>query len=69
MPLHLQEYFEYLRYQIGDFPISELVSKEMMSFPMNPYLTKKEIFYSPVKELFKEKRKSLCLGYIVTLQI
>lgn len=45
MPLHLQECFEYLGYKKGDFPISEKVSEEIMSLPMNPYLTDKEIEY------------------------
>ncbi|WP_421717210.1 DegT/DnrJ/EryC1/StrS family aminotransferase [Arcobacter arenosus] len=45
MPLHLQECFEYLGYKKGDFPISELVSEEIMSLPMNPYLTDDEIKY------------------------
>jgi len=45
MPLHLQECFNYLGYKKGDFPISELVSKEIMSLPMNPYLSDDEISY------------------------
>lgn len=45
MPLHLQECFIYLGYQKGDFPISEIVSNEIMSLPMNPYLTDEEIEY------------------------
>jgi len=45
MPLHLQECFEYLGYVKGDFPVSELVSHEIMSLPMNPYLSDKEIAY------------------------
>ena len=36
MPLHLQECFKYLGYQKGDFPVSELISSEIMSLPMNP---------------------------------
>ena len=31
--------------EIGDFPISEKVSNEIMSLPMNPYLTDEEINY------------------------
>lgn len=44
-PLHIQECFEYLGYKKGDFPISEIVSEEIMSLPMNPYLTNVEIEY------------------------
>jgi UDP-2-acetamido-2-deoxy-ribo-hexuluronate aminotransferase len=45
MPLHLQECFEYLKYKKGDFPISEIVSDEIMSLPMNPYVSDDEIEY------------------------
>jgi UDP-2-acetamido-2-deoxy-ribo-hexuluronate aminotransferase len=45
MPLHLQECFAYLGYQKGDFPIAENVSDEIMSLPMNPYITDDEIKY------------------------
>lgn len=45
MPLHLQECFKYLGYKKGDFPIAEVVSNEIMSLPMNSYLTDEEIKY------------------------
>jgi len=45
MPLHLQEAFEYLNYKQGDFPVSEKVSQEIMSLPMNPYVSDDEIEY------------------------
>jgi len=45
MPLHLQEAFAYLGYIKGDFPISEVISNEIMSLPMNPYLSDDEIGY------------------------
>ena len=45
MPLHVQEAFEYLNYKKGDFPISERVSNEIMSLPMNPYVRDDEIEY------------------------
>ena len=45
LPLHLQECFAYLGYEKGDFPIAEQVSSEIMSLPMNPYLTDDEIEY------------------------
>jgi len=45
MPLHLQECFAYLGYKEGDFPSAEEVSSEIMSLPMNPYLSDDEINY------------------------
>lgn len=42
VPLHMQEAFKDLGYSIGDFPISELVSKEIMSLPMSAYLSEAE---------------------------
>lgn len=51
MPLHLQECFMYLGYKKGDFPISEIVSNEIMSLPMNPYVIDEEIEYIVVNLL------------------
>ena len=45
IPLHLQECFQYLRHQQGDFLISEKASNEVMSIPMNPFLTDDQIDY------------------------
>lgn len=45
MPLHLQECFTYLGYKQGDFPISERVANEIISLPMNPFLSDTEIEY------------------------
>ncbi len=42
-PLHLQECFRYLGYKVNDFPVSEIVSKDILSLPMNPYLLDIEI--------------------------
>ncbi len=42
VPLHMQEAFKYLGYKEGDFPISELVSKQIMSLPMSAYLSEAE---------------------------
>tara|TARA_B110000003_G_scaffold275948_1_gene320145 strand:+ start:251 stop:1348 length:1098 start_codon:yes stop_codon:yes gene_type:complete len=38
-PLHLQECFKYLGYNKGDFSVCEKISNEIISLPMNPYLT------------------------------
>jgi UDP-2-acetamido-2-deoxy-ribo-hexuluronate aminotransferase len=45
MPLHLQEAFGNLNYKMGDFPVSEKVSSQIMSLPMSPYLTQQEQNY------------------------
>lgn len=55
MPLHVQECFKYLNLKEGDFPISERVSKEIMSLPMNPYVSDEEIEFI-VGSLAKEIR-------------
>ncbi len=45
IPMHLQQCFDYLGHREGDFPVSEKCSKEVISLPMNPYLTNQEINY------------------------
>ncbi len=49
-PLHLQECFRYLGYKEGDFEVAEQISKEIMSLPMSPFLSKNDQD-SIVKEL------------------
>ena len=41
-PLHLQKCFEYLGHNAGDFPVSEKTSNEIISLPINPYITEIE---------------------------
>ena len=41
-PLHLQKCFEYLNYKTGDFPVSEKTAGEIISLPINPYITEIE---------------------------
>ncbi len=45
IPLHLQECFDYLGHSEGDFPIGEKCANEVMSLPMNPFITPEEINY------------------------
>ena len=49
VPLHLQECFKYLQYKKGNFSISEKASKEVISLPMNPFLTKDQVDFIILK--------------------
>jgi len=42
MPLHLQECFKYLQLKLGSFPVAEQLSNEVLSLPMNAFLTVEE---------------------------
>ena len=44
-PIHLQEAYKFLGLKSGDFPVTERVSKEILSLPMYPELTKKQVYY------------------------
>jgi UDP-2-acetamido-2-deoxy-ribo-hexuluronate aminotransferase len=45
VPLHMQECFHYLGYSQGEFTVSEKASKEVISLPMNPFLTRDMVEY------------------------
>ena len=42
-PLHLHPFFTKLGYKQGDFPVSEKLSKQVISLPVHPALTKDEL--------------------------
>lgn len=44
-PLHLQEAFKHLNYTKGDFPVSENVSRNVISLPFDAWKDKEEIDY------------------------
>jgi len=43
LPVHLQPCLRSLGYKKGDFPVSELSSRQVLSLPMYPELTRKEL--------------------------
>ncbi|MBI2029031.1 DegT/DnrJ/EryC1/StrS family aminotransferase [Candidatus Gottesmanbacteria bacterium] len=45
IPVHLVPAFSYLGYKLGDFQNSEYLSKQIISLPFNPYITKKDLNY------------------------
>lgn len=56
IPLHLQEAYSELGHKIGDFPVSEAVSGDILSLPMYPHMKKEEVKYvcDCLKELINE---------------
>ena len=55
IPLHLQEAFQYLNYKKGDFPNSEKIAKEIISLPIFPEMSTRQIKYiiKSMKDFFK----------------
>ena len=43
LSLHLQEVYKYLGYKLGDFPESERAQEEVLSLPMYPELSQKQV--------------------------
>jgi len=56
LPMHLQECYKDLGYKIGDLPVSEKCSKEVISLPIYPELTKEEQTFviDKVREFMKK---------------
>ncbi len=54
LPLHLQEAYQYLGYKLGDFPVSEKLSQQVLSLPMHTELTEEQLIYitSAIREFF-----------------
>ncbi|MGL5082853.1 MAG: DegT/DnrJ/EryC1/StrS family aminotransferase [Microcoleaceae cyanobacterium] len=43
IPCHLQPAYAYLGYKVGDFPVSETLSRQILSLPMYPGLTSAQV--------------------------
>jgi dTDP-4-amino-4,6-dideoxygalactose transaminase len=43
LPPHLQKAYKFLNFKKGDFPISETIHSEVLSLPMGPHITAKDI--------------------------
>ena len=56
-PLHLQTAFKYLNYIEGDFPISETISKEVLSLPMYPEMSENEqkLVIDTIRNFYEKK--------------
>lgn len=55
-PLHLQPVYKDLNFKNGSLPVTEKLAKEVLSLPLHPYLTEKEIDYVifSIKEFYKK---------------
>lgn len=58
IPIHLQKPFRLLGYKIGDYPITETKSKNILSLPMYPEITETEIEYiaRAIKTFYRSQR-------------
>ena len=45
IPCHLQHSYKFMGYKEGDFPVSEMLAKEILSLPMSEQLKEDEIIY------------------------
>ncbi|MGD9685454.1 MAG: DegT/DnrJ/EryC1/StrS family aminotransferase [Desulfobacter sp.] len=45
VPLHLQPVFGHLNKPAGSFPVAEAAAERVMSLPMHPYLSEKDLIY------------------------
>ena len=45
IPPHLQKAYSHLGYQKGDFPISEMLSDQLLSLPIDPFMTDEQVKY------------------------
>ena len=43
IPIHLSSAYSHLGYSVGDFPVSEAISKKIISLPMHPYMNESTI--------------------------
>jgi len=44
-PLHLQKCFDYLNYNLGDFPVAEKLCEEVLALPIYPEITEDEVSF------------------------
>jgi dTDP-4-amino-4,6-dideoxygalactose transaminase len=55
-PLHLHEHFRKMGYKEGDFPVSEMLSKQVLSLPVNPFVTEsdRELIVGKIEEFSRK---------------
>lgn len=56
LPIHLQKAYQSLGYKRGEFPVTEKLSKKILSLPMYPELSRREIEYviEQIQEFFRK---------------
>jgi len=61
LPPHLQEAYQELEYQKGDFPIAEKIANQTLSLPIYPGLKEEEVEYiaQTINHFFEHQKQSL----------
>ena len=56
-PLYLQEAYKKLKYKKGDFPITDIHTKKIITFPCDQHLSKREVNFviKTVKDFYEKK--------------
>ena len=55
-PLYLHEHFRKMGDKEGDFPVSEMLSKQVLSLPVNPFVTEsdRELIVGKIEEFSRK---------------
>jgi dTDP-4-amino-4,6-dideoxygalactose transaminase len=57
IPLHMQKAYKKENFQLGSFPVAELLSEEVLSLPIHTEMTEKELIY--ITDTFEGIMKAL----------
>ena len=57
-PMYLQESLKFLKHKKGDFPITDLHTKKIITFPCDQHLSKAQLNYiiKTVKEFYSKNK-------------
>ena len=68
--MYLQENLKYLKHKKGDFPVTDLHTKKIITFPCDQHLSKKEMNYvvKCVNDFYKLNSTTIFYKYLLKIQ-